>query len=122
MQHCIKVCSMKHSAAKEVIDKQLEAKGVDDGARRQWILMNLMKDHDSGIYREGLCFRHFLYLPWLKILCFHCCKTWTMGHIGHIRCLTRWQPNVTALSECFESDLLLVPSRHLWTPFRHPTR
>ena len=70
MQHCIKVCSMKHSAAKEVIDKQLEAKGVDDGARRQWILMNLMKDHDSGIYREGLCLRHFFVFALVKNIMF----------------------------------------------------
>lgn len=53
------VCSMKHSAAKEVIDKQLEAKGVDDGGRRQWILMNLMKEQDSEIYRGVLCLLTF---------------------------------------------------------------
>ena len=28
---------------------------------------------------------------------------------------------MAALSECFERDLLLVPSRHLWTPFKAPT-
>ena len=43
--------SMKHIEAKEAIDKQLEANGVDDNGRRQWILMNLTRDHNSGIYR-----------------------------------------------------------------------
>ena len=36
--------------------------------------------------------------------------------------ILRWQPNVAALSRCFESDLLLVPSPHLWTPFKKPTK
>ena len=47
------MCSSdKHWAAKEAIDKQLEASGVDDAGRRQWILMNLTRDSESGNYRK----------------------------------------------------------------------
>ena len=46
------ICSEKHWAAKEAIDKQLEASGVDDAGRRQWILMNLTRDSESGGYRN----------------------------------------------------------------------
>ena len=46
------ICSEKHWAAKEAIDKQLEASGVDDAGRRQWILMNLTRDSESGAYRK----------------------------------------------------------------------
>ena len=99
---------MSHSEAKEVVDRQLEAGGVDEGARRQWILMNLTRDRDSETYREG----------------FVCGKCSESDKVSTNQTLlkSRWQPNVSALSRCFESDLLLVPSRHLWTPFRLPTR
>ena len=45
--------SMNQSEAKVAVDRQLEAGGVDDDARRQWILMNLKRDRDSETYREG---------------------------------------------------------------------
>ena len=45
-------CSMRHWDAKEAIDKQLEVSGVDDAGRRQWILMNLTRDSESGGYRN----------------------------------------------------------------------
>ena len=45
------ICSLKHWEAKEAIDRQLEANGVEDSGRRQWILMNLTRDPKTGNYR-----------------------------------------------------------------------
>ena len=46
--------SMEHAVAMEVIDKHLEANGVDDRARRQRLLVDpriLTRDQQSGNYR-----------------------------------------------------------------------
>ena len=80
--------SMEHAVAMEVIDKHLEANGVDDRARRQRLLVDpriLTRDHQSGNYRcahvpekyftrhlQKCCFNLLYFFYPLRIACiFH---------------------------------------------------
>ena len=68
-----------HVNAKARVEEQLLS-GIPDTSLRQWLLLNVILDRESGVYK--------------------------------------WQMNLRPLTEGFPGDLILVPAREEWRPFR----